>query len=405
MNPQFRQVTTLVSVYAVIGCFCLGLIDFEAYEVITPDNAYQVIELLQLCHDPQTSHFAWTAEECPGDQNRIVSRIIAEFAPDSHSLAFTQSDGTVQIWHISEGMPGYTLSGHDNTIWDLCFSNTYSNLVGIGRWNTLHIWDIKTGEHVVAPVYIEGSTTHNLACSPDGQWVATAGSNRIQIWDLQTGTLVRSLFVPENEGPIPGTILEIAFAPDGETIAAGARDGRAIMWNPGADEVRHILTGHSELEGIDIAYSPDSQLLASVSWEGTIILWETSSGKDVLSYRIIDMELGDSEIDIQFGPLGRVLVTNRPLRLWDASTGHLLQRFPDQFGPISRVSLSPDGATLASSVEISNAISIWDAATGKLLRELTGHTDSVLSLTYSPDGRFVLTSSADGTIRLWGVRG
>ena len=37
-----------------------------------------------------------------------------------------------------------------------------------------------------------------IACSPDGQWLATAGYDRqIHIWELDTGTLQRTLIGPQ----------------------------------------------------------------------------------------------------------------------------------------------------------------------------------------------------------------
>jgi WD40 repeat protein len=46
---------------------------------------------------------------------------------------------------------------------------------------------------------------------------------------------------------------------------------------------------------------------------------------------------------------------------------------------------------------------IWDVATGKEYFTLTGHRDAVTSAAFSPDGRQVVTTSWDGTARLWPV--
>ena len=41
--------------------------------------------------------------------------------------------------------------------------------------------------------------------------------------------------------------------------------------------------------------------------------------------------------------------------------------------------------------------------TGKDLMIFKGHTDIVTGVAFSPDGKYLLTSSWDGTVRLWDV--
>ncbi len=47
------------------------------------------------------------------------------------------------------------------------------------------------------------------------------------------------------------------------------------------------------------------------------------------------------------------------------------------------------------------AVRVWDAATGQLVGSPLKHADAVSLATFSADGRHVLTTSADGLVRLW----
>jgi WD40 repeat protein len=47
----------------------------------------------------------------------------------------------------------------------------------------------------------------------------------------------------------------------------------------------------------------------------------------------------------------------------------------------------------------------WDVGTGRELRNFVGHSGTVLSVAASPDGRFVLSGSADQTLKLWSFSG
>jgi WD40 repeat protein len=61
---------------------------------------------------------------------------------------------------------------------------------------------------------------------------------------------------------------------------------------------------------------------------------------------------------------------------------------------------SPDGARLLTTSWDGTA-RVWDAATGDLLLTLTGHTRAVSGGGWSPDGARLLTTSWDGTARVW----
>ncbi len=75
-----------------------------------------------------------------------------------------------------------------------------------------------------------------LAFSPDGRTLAGAGSNRtnigdfiesgrVTLWDIPTGRILRTL-----EGPT-GRANNVAFSPDGQTIAAGGLGPWRERWN------------------------------------------------------------------------------------------------------------------------------------------------------------------------------
>ena len=72
---------------------------------------------------------------------------------------------------------------------------------------------------------------------------------------------------------------------------------------------------------------------------------------------------------------------------------------------------SPDGTKLARAVHINpeeydplmGYARILDASNYAVLHTLTGHSNHVYSVDFSPDGQLLLTTSLDGTARLWNV--
>ena len=71
-------------------------------------------------------------------------------------------------------------------------------------------------------------------------------------------------------------------------------------------------------------------------------------------------------------------------------------------GSVWAVAFSPDSTRVLTSSNEGTA-RLWDVATGKTVATLAGHTDRVTAVAFSPDGTRVLTGSDDNTARLWRV--
>ena len=199
-------------------------------------------------------------------------------------------------------------------------------------------WQLPAG--ALGRLGVQGSII-GIAFSPDGSTLFARG----RLWDVATGrntTILKNVYFG-------------VFSPDGMTLAL-ATAGRLNLWDV---ETEQVITSVQEQMNVRfVAFSPDGFTLASASTEGTIKLWNVSTLESIATLE-----------------------------------GHT--------GSVTSVAYSPDGSTLASG-SWDNTVKLWDIATRTEIATLEGHTNQVLSIAFSPDGTTLASGSVRG-VRLWDV--
>lgn len=409
-----------------------------------------------------TAHGGQVVDEVTGDKSDVLDmfevasgRLIRQFGPlpaqiglaaftpdgrylltSSHKLSW----GPVVQWEVATGEKVHSF--------DLPKSNYARRIVFSpdSRHFTVHFekvdqdakgisfWELATGK--VAHRLLHAGAV-SIDFFPDGRHVATHSplDGRLRIWDMATGTQVRSVPVAASGN--------LFILPDERTALVAA--------NPQSGSILHLIdlaTGR-ELDRVendkhiaqDVAVTPDGRhAITCGGWH-----WDSRTRKQVderdyhlYVWRLPESVWRDSPVTAaapgpeELAPVGRLAgpagptrsvavsadgrfaasVSGHPgeladntLRFWNLQTGQQLWSHK-LTAPLHAVAISLDGRLVASAgMGSETGIRLWEAETGREAGRLTGHTAETLDLAFSPDGAHLLSGGgADRFVRLWDVR-
>jgi len=238
----------------------------------------------------------------------------AAFSPDGTRLVTASTDTTAKVWDMNTGMELLTLKGHTEGLWSTAYSPNGKQIATIGYDKTARLWDAVSGRLLFTlDAYSETvgiTVTIGVAFSPDGRYLATAGSGPLKIWDTVSGELLLTL-------PLSGEKAAcVAYSPDGKYLAIGMAGGPASVWNIETGKKLFELPDHTATV-VDIAFSPDGTHIATTS-------------------------------------------TDRTVKVWDAATGQLQLTLPEQNPFANALAFSPDGTRLITASDGSGSTRVWE---------------------------------------------
>ena len=195
----------------------------------------------------------------------MSSRCLACWSPDGKRLALVEPTGDLTLWDGATGrLLGRAAAGFGNGSSPPAFLPAGDGVIAVcgddrftSRPFNLVVWKPATSQLDRRPIPNQGARpVGKIVLAPDGRNLADTGGSRAGLWDLPT-LRRRFLLVGHSE-----QVTDLAFAPDGRTLATASVDKTVRLWSVASGQELLVLDGHTGPVRA-VAFSPDGRMLAS----------------------------------------------------------------------------------------------------------------------------------------------
>jgi WD40 repeat protein len=294
---------------------------------------------------------------------------------------------------------------HDFGIWNGAFSRDGRLIAITSGGGTAEIWDVESRRRR-AVLKGHGDHVEDVAFSPDGRLIATASfDHTARLWDVETGA-PRVVLAGHAD-----RVYSVAFSKDGRRLVTGSQDRTARVWDVERGTEIATLKGHTD-RIISAAFDDEGSRVVTGSWDNTARVWDLSK-QDILT----TLRHEDVVRSVAFHHRGDVVLTasdDRLAREWRVADARDIGFFRGHAGYVTRAVYDWDHR-LVLTASRDRTLRIWRMDRRSPLGSyeataiLAGHDNWVTGAVFrhpaTPDGRplprMVLSTSPDGTARLW----
>ncbi|GAC1593425.1 MAG: hypothetical protein NVS3B19_15600 [Ginsengibacter sp.] len=358
-------------------------IDGVSYAVFSPDN-----QSIITCSKDGSSR-VWNAStkqlmlELTGHSNHINN---AEFSPDDTKIVTGSDDGKVNVWGATEGRILLNFKGHSEQINSVTYSHNGKKFVTSSGDGTAKIWDAQKGNMLLS-LNSFSDEVFSAHFSPDDKRIITASNNyySTKIWNSSTGKLILTL---NRNDDYPN--ISAQFSPDGKKIVTTSNGDLVKVWDASTGALLHHWGGPGEGETYSGQFSPDGKKILTSDGDNVMIR-EANTGKKLL---LIDNSYANVSVSAYFNPDGSKIIAayfrSNP-KVWDATSGKLLQEVKDDITGNGFAKFSNDGKKIVSTGDFMSKV--WNVENGHLIFEFM-QLDNSEYFSRIPTGYYICTPNA-----------
>ncbi len=322
--------------------------------------------------------------------------------------AISGSDqGAVWLWNLRDPQStGVALEGFTHPITKVAITPDGKWAIAGDNDGSVRVWDADNPGTAPRELPKAAGAIHSLLVSANGQRLVVSGSQdtSVRIWNL-ANLATAPLTLSRHTKPVTS----VALSGDGNFLLTGGADSVTLLWNLSA---RNPASSASNLNArpeqtplTQVALSANTTQAVTVAADGIAHGWSVSGGQ--FEGRPTVTPVG-TNIALAIDPQGRWIVIGNPNGTID------LRRFPGtsldvslrgHTGAITALAFNNNGSRLISS-SADGTVRVWDISRGTppaLLRVLRGHEGAVNVIAFSDDGGRLVSAGNDQSIREWNL--
>lgn len=263
-----------------------------------------------------------------------------QYSPDSTQIAVGSLAGCVNVYDTTSVSHQLSLRGHSERVTSVAWCPTQSTLLA--------------------------TASADFTCQ---LWNCSSHGETAMETDAQATSSVSSLTQFKGH---QGVLSAVKFHPCGEYLATASHDYSWRLWSAQTQQLIQqgsatssssellLQDGHNR-ELTALAFHPDGSLVSTADVSGNVLLWDLRSGQMIQLFQ-----------------------------------GHIKKVTGLDFHPLN-------GFQLASG-SVDNMVRIWDLRKRKGSQCLPAHSHCISDLHYSLSGELLVTSSLDGSVKVWRTR-
>lgn len=250
-----------------------------------------------------------------------------------------------------------------------------------------------------------------IAYAPDGDTLAAATSIGIILYDTVE-------FRPRRTIPTDGGVDNVLWSPDGRTLAASVNLSLVLYDAATGQELWRMTESQPAVVGQDMAWSPDGRYIASralLMYQAHVWIWDAQTGERVAELR--NRCCFPYAEGLAWSPDGRNLAVSywyggtKPiggdpdeLYIWEVSDDpQVIHQWPLPEIAVGALEWTPDGRYIIAGDQ--SRIHVLDAGNGRVVAATTVSMSAGNTIALSPDGTQVAVGGSGEVVTLYQIPG
>lgn len=337
-------------------------------------------------------HLLWkytSANRIETPASELLSiRNVLFFSPDGRYLYSGLRNGLINVFDAVTGTITEQYGPINNNITKFELSDNSKTGLFQTTENTISVWNLAEGRHEYT---VPGAFMPGTALSGSGAYFAAmTDQSTIKAYVTASGIEILSMGGNNN-------VKAIRFVNGDQFLAVLNPQGIRLWSTISGQEIRSEWS--IDDYGCTTISALDKEYLLQITRHS--YLFENTP----ISQSICNFPMEDQRDVVLISELTRQIIVGgyHKLEVYDLyNTNDKSTMDGTEKIRVVKLTVDPDGEVLAVALD-DHSIHIWDIQTREDMMTLYGHGSTITDLHFSRDGKMLISSSTDGTIRIWGV--